>query len=146
MSSFTELLFAARKGVGTRSNFGSGWALAVQDCAGRDGNGGQAGLGLHGLPSMCCVLWIVTEFKDVKAYDLLQSHANFVLRSCGADVVHHHFGVGSAACALGLPPVPGSATPPQQSTLETGLHFEAVVLAQLRKAQRSDEATRPEMI
>lgn len=89
---------------------------------------------------------IITDFKDVKAYDLLQSHANFVLRSCGADVVHHHFGVGSAACALGLPPVPGSATPPQQSTLETGLHFEAAVLAQLRKAQRSDEATRPEMI
>ena len=88
----------------------------------------------------------MTGFKDVKAYDLLQSHANFVLRSCGADVVQHHFGVGSAACALGLPPAPGSATPPQQSALETGLHFEAVVLAQLRKAQRPEEAIRQEMI
>lgn len=32
MSSFTELLVAARRGAGMRSNFGSGWALAVQDC------------------------------------------------------------------------------------------------------------------
>eukprot|EP00434_Breviolum_minutum_P008186 symbB.v1.2.007217.t1/scaffold441.1/size205278/4 len=107
MSSFTELLVAARRGAGMRSNFGSGWALAVQ---------------------------------DVKAYDLLQSHANFVLRSCGADVVHHHFGVGSAACALGLPPVPGSATPPQQSTLETGLHFEAAVKPSQPESLASSEA------
>ena len=47
MSSFTELLLTARKGAGTRSNFGSGWALAVQDCG--------EGMGTDVLRQVCMV-------------------------------------------------------------------------------------------
>ena len=31
-----------------------------------------------------------THVQDVKAYDLLQSHANFIAQSCGPEVDHCH--------------------------------------------------------
>eukprot|EP00435_Cladocopium_sp_Y103_P023668 s1091_g5.t1 len=69
--------------------------------------------------------------QDVKAFDLLQSHANFISSSCGSEVAYqHHFGLGAGgAFALGLPPqrVPVASTESRE-----GLHFEAAVLGQLR--------------
>ncbi|CAJ1373276.1 unnamed protein product [Effrenium voratum] len=78
-----------------------------------------------------------TRIKDVKAFHLLQTHVNLVLRTAGPAALNYHFGERSAL-ALGACPQDDKTLVPQLShLLNSGLHVEAHALSQLLAARRS---------